>query len=82
MGAFLASLGENPDLPLAAEVEARAALVFLYDVVLERGLLSEEKLGEVLRPEILTRPQPILTPTAPGDAEAVGATDIDTSAPP
>jgi integron integrase len=35
---FLASLGENPDLPAAAEVEARAALLFLYETVLGRPL--------------------------------------------
>jgi len=31
----------------------------VYDVVLERGLLSKEQLDEILRPEVLTRPQPI-----------------------
>ena len=31
----------------------------VYDVVLERGLLPKEKLDEILRPDVLTRPQPI-----------------------
>jgi integron integrase len=38
VAAFLASLAQNPDLPEAAEVEARAALVFLYQVILGRPL--------------------------------------------
>jgi integron integrase len=36
--AFLAALARNPDLPPAAEGEARAALAFLYEVVLGRPL--------------------------------------------
>jgi aspartate ammonia-lyase len=30
------------------------------EVVLERGLLSREKLDEILRPEMLTKPQPVV----------------------
>jgi hypothetical protein len=37
VAAFLASLVHNPDLPPAAEGEARAALAFLYEVVLGRS---------------------------------------------
>jgi aspartate ammonia-lyase len=40
------------------------------EVVLERGLLSEEKLDTILRPEVLTRPQPI---SVPGGAEVHAA---------
>jgi aspartate ammonia-lyase len=62
--------------------EAHASGRSVYEVVLEKGLLSKEKLAEVLRPEILTRPQPILPPgDAPTGAEAVGKTDIDTDVP-
>jgi hypothetical protein len=51
-------------------------------VVLEKGLLSKEKLAEVLRPEVLTRPQPILVPAdmAP-QVEGIGKTDIDADIP-
>ncbi len=38
VGAFLAALAGQPDLPPAAEVEARAALLFLCEVVLGRPL--------------------------------------------
>jgi Phage integrase, N-terminal SAM-like domain len=38
VGAFLAALAGQPDLPPAAEVEARAALLFLYETVLGRPL--------------------------------------------
>ena len=40
--------------------EAHASGRSVYDVVLEKGLLSKERLDQVLRPEVLTRPQPIL----------------------
>ncbi len=63
----------------AVAQEAHASGRSVHDVVLEKGLLSKERLEEILRPEILTRPQPILIPVeAEPDAEAVGATDIDT----
>jgi len=39
--------------------EAHATGGNVYDIVLARGLLSKEKLGEILRPEVLTRPQPL-----------------------
>ncbi len=49
------------------------------EVVLEKGLLSEEKLDTILRPEVLTRPQPI---SVPGGAEVQaagrGKLDLDT----
>jgi aspartate ammonia-lyase len=32
----------------------------VYDLVLEKGLLSKESLEEILRPESLAGPQPIL----------------------
>ena len=38
VGAFLDHLAGRSDLPPAAEVEARAALAFLYDVVLGKPL--------------------------------------------
>jgi aspartate ammonia-lyase len=46
------------------------------EVVLEKGLLSEEKLDTILRPEVLTRPQPI---SVPGGAEehAAGRGKLD-----
>src|SRR5262249_49796392 len=38
VAAFLDHLATAPDLPPAAQIEARAALVLLYDVVLSRPL--------------------------------------------
>ena len=66
----------------AVAQEAHASGRSVHEVVLERGLLSTQQLAEILRPEILTRPQPILVPVdvAPG-AEAVGTTDIDADVP-
>jgi aspartate ammonia-lyase len=32
----------------------------VYDVVLEKGLLTKAQLDEILRPEVLTRPRPVL----------------------
>ena len=31
----------------------------MAELVLEKGLMTREKLDEVLRPELLTRPQPL-----------------------
>ena len=31
----------------------------VYEIVLRRGLLSKEKLDAILKPEVLTQPQPI-----------------------
>ncbi len=39
--------------------EAHASGRGVYELVLEKGLMPKEKLDEVLRPEVLTRPQPI-----------------------
>src|SRR3954463_12643203 len=54
----------NPYIGYANATEiAQQALVSnqsVYELVLEKKLLSKEKLEEVLRPEILTQPQPIL----------------------
>jgi len=56
----------------AVAQEAHASGRSVYEVVLEKGLLSKDKLDQVLRPEILTRPQPILTEgaTAVSDGRA------------
>jgi aspartate ammonia-lyase len=40
--------------------EAMATGQSVYDLVLEKKLLSKERLDEILRPESLARPQPIL----------------------
>ena len=66
----------------AVAQEAHASGRSVYEVVLEKGLLSKEKLAEVLRPEVLTRSQPILVPAdmAPR-AEGIGKTDIDADIP-
>jgi aspartate ammonia-lyase len=37
--------------------EAHATGRSIYDLVLEKGLLSREKLEEILRPEALTKPR-------------------------
>src|SRR5436305_2807625 len=66
----------------AVAQEAHASGRSVYEGVLEKGLLSKEKLAEVLRPEILTRPQPILVSAgADRDADAVGTVDLDTALP-
>src|SRR4051794_9875847 len=66
----------------AVAQEAHASGRSVYEVVLEKGLLSKEKLAEVLRPEILTRPQPIMgSVRADRDIEAVGTVDLDTDLP-
>ena len=54
----------NPYIGYAnATVVAQEALVTgrsVYDLVLEKGLLSKEKLDEILQPEVLTKPRLIL----------------------
>ena len=40
--------------------EALASGRSVYDLVLERKLLSKERLDEILQPEVLTRPRPML----------------------
>ena len=45
--------------------EALATGRGVYELVLERGLLSQEALDDILRPERMTRPQPI--PSQPAD---------------
>ena len=43
-------------------MEAHATGGRVYDIVLERGLLSEQQLGEILKPEVLTQPMPLYMP--------------------
>jgi aspartate ammonia-lyase len=43
----------------AVAAEAHATGGSVYEIVLRRGLLTKERLDEILRPEVLTRPQPI-----------------------
>jgi len=43
----------------AVAAEAHASGGSIYEIVLRRGLLSKERLDEILKPEVLTRPQPI-----------------------
>ncbi len=45
----------------AVAAEAHATGGSVYRIVLERGLMSREELDRVMRPEELTRPQPIRT---------------------
>lgn len=40
-------------------IEAHASGGRVYDIVLERGLLSEQQLDEILKPEVLTQPTPL-----------------------
>ncbi len=44
--------------------EAHATGAGVYEIVLQRGLLSKSQLDEILRPEVLTRPGPIKLPPA------------------
>jgi aspartate ammonia-lyase len=66
----------------AVAQEAHASGKGVYEVVLEKGLLSKEKLDEVLRPEVLTKPQ-FLPASADGSLEGdgTGATNIDANVP-
>ncbi|MFM0076407.1 aspartate ammonia-lyase [Paraburkholderia sediminicola] len=43
-------------------MEAHATGGRVYDIVLERGLLSEQQLDEILKPEVLTQPTPLYVP--------------------
>jgi aspartate ammonia-lyase len=43
----------------AVAAEAHATGGSVYRIVLERGLMSKDQLDRVMRPEELTRPQPI-----------------------
>jgi len=43
-------------------MEAHASGGRVYDIVLERGLLSEQQLDEILKPEVLTQPTPLHIP--------------------
>ncbi|MGJ4929128.1 aspartate ammonia-lyase [Bradyrhizobium sp. HKCCYLS2038] len=52
----------------AVAVEAHATGRGVAELVRERGLLSDEKLAEILKPENLTRPQSIIVPA--GDKES------------
>ena len=46
----------------AVAMEAHASGGRVYDIVLARGLLSEQELDEILKPEVLTRPTPLHIP--------------------
>lgn len=62
--------------------EAHASGRGVYEIVLEKGLLSKEKLDDVLRPEVLTRPQAITISVDAGeDVSGRGTADIETDAP-
>jgi aspartate ammonia-lyase len=54
----------NPYIGYANATEvAQEALISgrsVYDVVLEKGLLTKAQLDDILRPEVLTRPRPVL----------------------
>jgi aspartate ammonia-lyase len=56
----------NPYIGYANATEvAQEALVSgrsVYELVLEKKLLSKEKLDEILQPEVLTRPRPLFAP--------------------
>ncbi len=43
----------------AVAQEAHATGGSVYEIVLRRGLLSQQQLAEILRPEVLTRPTPL-----------------------
>ena len=49
----------------AVAQEAHATGGSVYQIVLDRGLLSKEQLDQLLRPEMLTTPQPITLSRAP-----------------
>jgi aspartate ammonia-lyase len=42
--------------------EAHATGRSIYELVLEKGLLSKEQLDDILRPETLTQPRPVRPP--------------------
>jgi aspartate ammonia-lyase len=54
----------NPYIGYANATEvAQEALISgrsVYDLVLEKKLLSKEQLDEILQPEVLTQPRPLL----------------------
>ncbi|SDI41301.1 aspartate ammonia-lyase [Paraburkholderia phenazinium] len=45
-------------------MEAHASGGSVYDIVLQRGLLSKQQLDEILKPEVLTQPTPLVLPPA------------------
>jgi aspartate ammonia-lyase len=49
----------------AVAQEAHATGGSVYDIVLQKGLLSKERLDDILRPEVLTRPVPLSLPESP-----------------
>ncbi len=49
----------------AVAQEAHATGGSVYAIVLQRGLLSKERLDDILRPEVLTRPVPLSLPEGP-----------------
>lgn len=44
----------------AVAQEALATGQCVYDLVLAKGLLTKEQLDDILRPEMLTQPRPIM----------------------
>lgn len=66
----------------AVAQEAHRSGRTVHDVVLEKGLLSKDTLDAILRPEVLTRPQPITAPVdSPMPVAGRGTRDLDTDVP-
>jgi len=66
----------------AVAQEAHASGRSVYEVVLEKRLLSKERLDMLLQPEVLTKPQPITVPVeTKSQVSGRGTTDIDTDVP-
>ncbi len=66
----------------AVAQEAHLSGRSVHEVVLEKGLLSKESLEAILRPEVLTRPQPISAPIDTGThVGGRGTRDLDTDVP-
>src|SRR5713226_6198511 len=73
----------NPYIGYANATEiAQQALITdksVYDLVLEKQLLTKEQLDQILQPDVLTRPRSFAVRPAPGKTEvdSVGRTQID-----
>ena len=66
----------------AVAQEAHATGKGVYEVVLDKGLLSKDQLAMLLRPEVLTTPQPITVPVeTKSQVSGRGTTDIDVDVP-